>query len=132
MSRKYPKVEHFLVCDDIRKETNNKTSVMGIYGQGTVLTIPTVLPRLCFYLTFTGVMDGDKITIQLRDPKDEILKQLDTPEFNIPRKEGEDVVLHMIFSGVQISQEGLYTLVTKLVGTEKGKQALEFTLRKRT
>ncbi len=132
MSRKYPKVEHFLICDDIRKETNNKTSVMGIYGKGTVLTIPTVLPRLCFYLTFTGVMDGDKFTIQLRDPKDEILNEFDTPEFNIPKEEGEAALLHIIFSGVQISQEGLYTLVTKLVGTEKGKQSLKFKLKKRT
>lgn len=130
MSRKYPKLENFLICDDIRREPNNKVSVMGIYGPETVLPIPTVLPKLCFYLELSGMKDGDKLSIYLRDPKHGILNKLDTPEFKNPKGRKQNAILHIIFSGVQVSQEGLYRLVMSLAGDKKGEHVLEFELKK--
>lgn len=41
-----------VVCDDVRNETGNKVSLMGIYS-GKILfpAFPAVLPKLCFFVT---------------------------------------------------------------------------------
>jgi hypothetical protein len=37
-----------VVCDDIRQEVGNESSLMGCYGVSMVLTdFPVVLPKLC-------------------------------------------------------------------------------------
>ena len=57
-----------IVCDDIRQESNDKLSLMGIYQKNIIVdNIPTILPTLCFMFTFDDVktnLSGLKIEIK--------------------------------------------------------------------
>lgn len=57
-----------IVCDDIRQESNDKLSLMGIYQKDIIVgNIPTILPTLCFMFTFDDVktnLSGLKIEIK--------------------------------------------------------------------
>ena len=56
-----------IVCDDIRQESNDKLSLMGIYQKDIVVNnTPFILPTLCFMFTLEGVktdLSGLKIEI---------------------------------------------------------------------
>lgn len=42
-------------CDDIREEVGNKRSLMGIYqGEMFIQSLPVLLPRLCFYISYVS------------------------------------------------------------------------------
>lgn len=49
-----PRIET-IFCDDIREEVGNKRSLMGVYsGELLIQSVPVLLPRLCFYITFVS------------------------------------------------------------------------------
>ncbi|GMW07427.1 MAG: hypothetical protein QY320_00310 [Gammaproteobacteria bacterium] len=51
MSAENPRFLFTVVCDDVRQETGNKMSMMGIYEQTIVFPgFPAAVPRLCFVM----------------------------------------------------------------------------------
>jgi hypothetical protein len=45
-----------VLCDDIRKETGNKVSLMGVYSKDIILpAVPAILPKLCLFVMLEGV-----------------------------------------------------------------------------
>ncbi len=57
-----------IVCDDIRQESDDKLSLMGIYQKDIIVNnIPSILPTLCFMFTLEDVktdLSGLKIEIE--------------------------------------------------------------------
>jgi len=77
-----------IVCDDIRQESNEKLSLMGIYQKDIIVgNIPSILPTLCFMFTLEGVktdLSGLKIEIKQSETVINLLKLDDFPENSEP------------------------------------------------
>lgn len=44
-----------VVCDDIRHEMSNKISLIGVYDDLNINSIPAILPKLCFAVLLHGI-----------------------------------------------------------------------------
>lgn len=61
-----PRIET-IFCDDIREEVGNKRSLMGIYhGEMFVHSMPILLPKLCFYITYITDISEAPIKLEIR------------------------------------------------------------------
>ena len=62
-----------ILCDDVRNETRNKFSLMGVYTQNVVFQkLPAILPKLCFCVMMQGVStDFQKCQVTLKSPETE-------------------------------------------------------------
>ena len=49
-----------IICDDIRREIGNKDSLMGIYQDVIILSIPGILPRLSLMAFLRGLTNKDR------------------------------------------------------------------------
>jgi hypothetical protein len=60
-----------IVCDDIREETKNKFSLMGVYGKEIIFNkLPIVMPKLCIVIMFEDVKEKfNELTLTLKMPK---------------------------------------------------------------
>ena len=60
-----------ILCDDIRSETGNKFSLMGIYGSNIVIKkFPAVLPKLCLGIMIEGAkVDFQECNVTLKCPE---------------------------------------------------------------
>ncbi len=55
-----------IICDDIRFETGNKVSLMGLYDEDIVLAqVPARLPKLCMYQRWDDTAGIGNIKIEL-------------------------------------------------------------------
>lgn len=132
MARRYPKLVYHMVCDDMREEAGNKVSFMGIYRGDIVLPIPSVFPKLCFHLAFTGIRNGDKCTIQFLDPKDKPLFNIESPPFELRKKSPPRLVLlDVVCAGITISQEGNYRLFIAFGEDDRAKQDFKIKFKKK-
>jgi len=51
------KKHHIILCDDVRHETGNKLSLMGIYGRELVVSaIPAMMPHLCLVVMLEDIV----------------------------------------------------------------------------
>lgn len=65
-----PKLIHWLICDDIRKEINGKTTYVGVYGQDiTVPFVPLPVPQINISLLW-DLKNGsfEEIIIKIEKP----------------------------------------------------------------
>jgi hypothetical protein len=62
-----------ILCDDVRTETGNKFSLMGIYGQSILFKkVPAALPQLCLCIMIEGVkVDFQELNVTLKCPEAE-------------------------------------------------------------
>ena len=58
------KLYNFIICDDVRREVDNKHTLVGVYGNKLIYKIPKnrnpdfkLKAKLCFFFTFKRQMD---------------------------------------------------------------------------
>lgn len=132
MAKRYPKLKYHIVCDDIRREVGNKTSLIGIYQNDILLSIPSVLPKLCIHSVFSYVKTEGNLTIELFNPKNESLVCIESSPIKAPAKTpARSLVMDTAFSGVPISEEGAYRLIFTFGNEENAKQELKIEFKKK-
>lgn len=110
MAKKKPELEYAIVCDDIRQETGNKISVMGVYMSDKLATqgVPFRLAKLSFLQKW---MNGDgefRIKAVLSSPTGEI-GRIQFPNFKIPGLKQKSYLM-AFFQSVTIQETGDYQL----------------------
>ncbi len=103
---KLAKKINMILCEDIRPEIGNKTSLMGIYGNNMIVNqVPFILPKICLYVMLTKttkpIPDFD-VTV--------IIPKTDPIKLNIPEPPnqivGSDVSLGILISPLKIKSVG--------------------------
>jgi hypothetical protein len=130
--RKHPKLSYYLMCDDIRREVGDKSSLIGIYrGQIVIPSIPYIFPKLCFHLVFKNVRGGDTIKLQLLDPKDKEMLKPKPAIVKIPKNgEWTNFVLEMAFAGINVKKEGVHRLVYSFGEDDNAKDEIKIAIKK--
>ena len=131
MPKKYPKLDYHLICDDIRREIGNKSSLIGIYPSNVIsVPIPSVIPKLFFYLAFSRLKSGDNLDIQLLDPDNKEILSIDN--IKVPEKQGLRLgVFETGFIGIKVNKEGTYRLVIIFGKEEKSEQEIKIEIKKK-
>jgi len=131
MPKKYPKLDYHLICDDIRREIGNKSSLIGIHpGNVILIPIPSVIPKLCFHLVFSHLKSGDNLEIQLLGPDNKKIMSIDN--IKVPEKPGLRLgVFEVGFIGINVKKEGTYRLVIVFGEEEKTEQELKIEIKKK-
>ena len=131
MARRKPKLEHAIICDDIRQEISNKLSFIGIYANNIfVPKIPFTFPKLCFAILYKDIKTEDSFSIELIDPSGKPLGK--TINGSVPGKLKGNITFHLfaIFSPLVIKQEGSYKLVITINEDIGMKREVEFVIKK--
>ena len=73
-----PKLEHVLICEDIRKEEGNKITLVGVLGANIVIGEPVEFPvrlqQLCVFLRWKQVSGGEEVYLSIAYEGDEFFK----------------------------------------------------------
>ncbi len=79
---KVAKNKFILLSDDVRQETGNKISLMGIYSDKLIFQkLPAALPKLCITLFFEGLKEGiPDMRVRVKNP------EMEPNEINVPQK----------------------------------------------
>jgi hypothetical protein len=108
-SKKIPKHEVTLFCDDIREELNGKVSLIGLYARDIIIhkDLPIKLSKLCF---FTSVSEGSgefdvSHTLINPDKKNILNEKIKQNIFLSPEQPGY-IVLNVV--PVHIEKKGQY------------------------
>lgn len=130
MAKRYPKIDHYFICDDMRQEIGNKISLLGIYpGNVISMPIPATIPKLCFHLVLSNIRSGDNLTIRLIDPNDKEIAKFDRIE--VPsKKQFKQAVFDLGFLNIRVKKEGTYQLIIILNKEEKAKQEINIEIKK--
>ena len=129
MSRKQPKYEYTIICDDIRQEFGNKLTFVGTYQNLIIVSkLPYIFPKLCFFVQYKDIRAGDKFSLELTDP---LGKRIDKAiNMTVPvGSKIEKLRLSAVFSPIKVEKEGRYTLSITVNDNEKKKQEIVFTVR---
>ena len=131
MPRKYPKLDYHLICDDIRREIDKKSSLIGIYPSNIIsVPIPSVIPKLCFHLVFSRLKSGDTLDIKLLDPDNKQILSIDN--IKVPEKQKLRLgVFEAGFIGIKVNKEGTYRLVIVFGEEEKSEQEIKIEIKKK-
>lgn len=120
-----------IYCDDIRYETGNKVSLMGMYqgGELHVQSLPATLAKLCAVVrVVTGKNEpfkrltikaklGDRVLGELAYPP-EMLEDAERQAQAMESENGSvSLVAHMAFAPVHLSEEGVLRVTAE---TEAG------------
>jgi hypothetical protein len=121
MPRKQPKFEYAIVCDDIRQEIGNKLTFVGVYQDQIIVSrLPFTFPKLCFFIQYADIKEGDQFLLELNDPSNKIIDRainVIVPAGQKPHK----MRLFGIYSPMRVEKEGQYTLGITVNGNEKKK-----------
>jgi hypothetical protein len=71
-----PTLDYAVVCDDVRFETGDKISLMGVFDAIKLQSFPTVNARLAVVAAWMDVPGEVKSEIELVDPFGNVLRQL--------------------------------------------------------
>lgn len=131
-----PNLIFTIICEDIRREVGNKTSIMGIFSNGIYLPeIPSRLQRLGILQRWTGLKENDVIKIEVSGPglnipsleatigtpKDDGLTRPDDPHVH-------DIAL--VIGNVDVKAEGDFEIKTYLDNNKKPFNVHKFYIRK--
>ena len=100
------------ICDDIRTETGNKLSLMGLYDRGVVIErIPARLAKLCFFQRWMDAKDVRKVRVELRG---EALAGVYTIQGEVEKEAGgyRNVQVNLMFSPVEFQTIGSFEFAT--------------------
>ncbi|MBC3246535.1 hypothetical protein HU746_17955 [Pseudomonas lurida] len=110
MTTKNPKAINMLLCEDIRQETGNKVSILGVYPDGLVFqtnksteTIKLAIPQLAVYATFEPLTTDMSIKIRLLGPTG--LQIYETPPGALPKSKGITIVAFKMV-GIEFKETG--------------------------
>ena len=121
MARKQPKFEYAIICDDIRQEIGNKLTFVGVYqDQIIVPAFPFTFPKLCFFIQYADIKEGDQFLLELQDPAHNIIDKA----INIVVPAGQKSArmrMFGIYSPMRVEKEGQYALGITVNGNEKKK-----------
>lgn len=88
-----PKLDTIIFCDDIRQETGNKLTLVGIYGSHVYLPkdakFPAGMRQLCAYLRFSGVRGGEKLSLKVERETKVVYESPEPSELRAPNQEDE-------------------------------------------
>lgn len=105
---------HIILCDDVRTETGNKFSLMGVYHRNMVFKdFPAALPKLCFCIMIEGIkVDFRECNVVVKCPETEpmsILLRLSEENYT-----GRDMVLFAIMAPFRVKAAGTAKLEVRL------------------
>jgi hypothetical protein len=108
-----------ILCDDVRRETGNKISLMGIYSKDFIVNkIPAILPLINLVIMFESMkVKFKEVHIKLISPKaDPIVIKYPAPKDIII---GKDLNIIIGISPFKINGEGLARFEIALLEHEK-------------
>lgn len=121
MARKQPKFEYAIICDDIRQEIGNKLTFVGVYQDQIIVSrLPFTFPKLCFFIQYADIKEGDQFLLELHDPTHKVIDKA----INIVVPAGQQSAkmrMFGIYSPIRVEKEGRYTLGITVNGNEKKK-----------
>ncbi|RCX30350.1 DUF6941 family protein [Thioalbus denitrificans] len=101
-----------LLCDDVRRETDGRFSLMGIHPGRAIATaqLPTVLSQLAFVLRFRGSLpEDDTLHVSIEAPDEHQTRSVQGRPLPGAGTGGETLFV-ILAAPLQISMEGNYTL----------------------
>jgi hypothetical protein len=124
MPRKQPKFEYAIICDDIRQEIGNKLTFVGVYqDQIIVPAFPYTFPKLCFFIQYADIKEGDQFSLELNDPFNKTIgKAID---IIVPAgQKSAKMRIFGIFSPIRVEKEGQYNLGITVNGNQTKKNEI--------
>jgi hypothetical protein len=112
MNEKVLTIKDVLICDDVRREENNKLIYIGVYAAGNIIILgdlPAVFPKLFFVMKFGGEKGEFRLRAKVKDPDGEVF--LDFPGFDV-KIDNVDLsyVASIGITGVVFKKMGLYSV----------------------
>lgn len=118
-----------ILCDDIRREVNNKISLIGVYGN------QIIVPDLPFFFGHLGIIqlwrggEGQfEVGFALFDPAGKELARVPKLPMTLPGKLESTGRLVIRLDGLKVEAAGSYKLITTFSGETVGKYT--FTIEK--
>ncbi len=111
-----------LVCDDIREEIGGKASLMGVYNDIVLGSLPVVLPKLSFAFILRGIIRKfSKVDVFVTLPNEKPVKvnTIDLPNIDDFIKIGETCNLYMAMVPFHIKNTGQVKLELFFDGAEQ-------------
>ena len=131
-TRKNPKLNYVIICDDIRQEIGNKISLIGVYSKGIFVTkFPFTFPKLCFVIDCDYIKGGDTFSIELSDPSGKRIGEVIKGEVPKKIKGYARFQIHTVFSPFVAKNGGDYKLTAIINNDKKRKQETVFIIKKR-
>jgi len=105
---------------------------MGIYqGKSISMPIPTTIPKLGFHLVLSNIKPNDNLSFSLVDPNDKHIAKYENINVDMPQKKpAEQSIFDLVFTNIQVKNEGIHKLIIVLNKNEKGKQAVNVEINK--
>lgn len=132
MPPRKPRIEHVIICDDVRQEVGNKLSFIGVYPPTPDIFVPKLplsLPKLCFVLSCKNLKEGDLFSIQLVDPTNKKLADIEERVvLQKVRKRGV-VTIFAMFAPLNVEAEGLHKVVVTFNKDDKTKYETGFKIK---
>ena len=112
---KYPTIDMFIICEDIRQEADKKVTFVGVYTSGTIVTkkLPLQPLKFCLYQRIYGFEPGEfNLEFKIVSPtgKDVVARK---GPIKVDEKGAELTLDFMIILGnIKLETEGTYTAET--------------------
>ncbi len=103
-----------MICDDVRHESDNKYSLMGVNPTMQISTdqLPTMINQLCFVIRLLGIKAGDTLHFMIESPDGHQTSPVQGAQLS-PISENEALFIVQA-SPVQFSLEGTHTIRMKI------------------
>ncbi len=112
---KYPTIDTFIICDDIRKEADKKITFVGVYTSGTIVTkeLPLQLLKFCVYQRINGFEPGEfNLEFKLVSPTEKVLVAKKGPVRIDEKQAGLMLDFALVFGNIKLETEGTYVAET--------------------
>ncbi len=101
-----PRLDCIIFCDDIRLESGNKVTLVGIYGSTLFIPadakFPAALRQFCVFLRWRGIKGGEKIYFDVSYNGDELIKPGNPLELKASRDDQEEYSQTSLFLSAMI------------------------------
>ncbi len=112
---KYPTIDTFIICEDIRREADNKVTFVGVYTSGTIIAkeVPLQLLKFCVYQRIQGFEQGEfNLEFKLVSPTEKVLVAKKGPVM-VSEKRADFILDFVIVMGnIKLETEGTYNAET--------------------
>ncbi len=123
---KIAKDELVVLCDDIREEAGNKSSLMGVYSDNLIFkSVPATLPKICLYIALGGVKrQFQNIHVRTKLPKSEphSFELKAPPLINV----GQNVSMGIVIAPFKVQAQGNALFEIRLDDDEKPSLTYKF------